>query len=330
MQIRRYSPADKSQWDAFVNASRNGTFLFRRDFMDYHADRFTDHSLIFTDEKGWVALLPANEGPKAEEPDGKRDFFSHQGLTYGGFVLAPRVGTGTLMALFDMTREYLHAAGFCQWHYKQVPFIYHRQPAEDDEYALWRIGSRLDVCNIATAIDLRSPLQAPMEERRGRGQRRATRLGYRVRRLTDPDELCAYWPLIEENLRACHATRPVHSCQEMQLLMRRFPGNIKVWVADAPQEAARREAGILLLFETDTVAHSQYPHASEEGKKDGVMDLLFLHVIEEYKRERPSLRYFDFGISNEQGGRFLNEGLQAQKEGFGAHGVAYRQWCIAV
>ena len=330
MQIRRYSPADKSQWDAFVNASRNGTFLFRRDFMDYHADRFTDHSLIFTDEKGWVALLPANEGPKAEGPDGKRDFFSHQGLTYGGFVLAPRVGTGTLMALFDMTREYLHAASFHQWHYKQVPFIYHRQPAEDDEYALWRIGAHLDVCNIATAIDLRSPLQAPMEERRGRGQRRAARLGYRVRPLSHPDELSAYWPLIEENLRACHATRPVHSCQEMQLLMRRFPVNIKVWVADAPQEAARREAGILLLFETDTVAHSQYPHASEEGKKDGVMDLLFLHVIEEYKRERPSLRYFDFGISNEQGGRFLNEGLQAQKEGFGAHGVAYRQWCIAV
>lgn len=330
MQIRRYSPADKSQWDAFVNASRNGTFLFRRDFMDYHADRFTDHSLIFTDEKGWVALLPANEGPKAEEPDGKREFFSHQGLTYGGFVLAPRVGTGTLMALFDMTREYLHAAGFHLWHYKQVPFIYHRQPAEDDEYALWRIGARLDVCNIATAIDLRSPLQAPMEERRGRGQRRAARLGYRVRPLSHPDELSVYWPLIEENLRACHATRPVHSCQEMQLLMRRFPENIKVWVADAPQEAARREAGILLLFQTDTVAHSQYPHASEEGKKDGVMDLLFLHVLEEMKKERPSLRYFDFGISNEQGGRFLNEGLQSQKEGFGAHGVAYRQWSIPV
>lgn len=348
MQIQRYSPSFKAQWDAFISTSRNGTFLFRRDFMDYHADRFRDHSLIFSDEKGWVAVLPANE-VRTEDTDGAEAVFhSHQGLTYGGFVLAPRVGTGCLMALFDMTRSYLHDAGFKLWRYKQVPYIYHRQPAEDDEYALWRIGAQLSVCNIATAIDLRSPLQAPMEERRGRGKRRAARLGYGVRRLTNPDELGRYWPVIEENLRSCHDTRPVHSCQEMQLLMRRFPENIKVWVADARPAAPERhdgedrhdmqplqgcgatESGIIVVFEADAVAHSQYPHATEQGKKDGVMDLLFLHVLEEYKKERPSLRYFDFGISNEQGGRFLNEGLQTQKEGFGAHGVAYRQWSIPV
>ena len=32
---------------------------------------------------------------------------------------------------------------------------------------------------------------------------------------------------------------------------------------------------------------------------------------------------FDFGISTEQGGRYLNEGLIFQKEGFGARTVVY-------
>lgn len=93
LQIRKYTPADKAQWDKFVETSRNGTFLFRRDFMDYHADRFADHSLIAEDERGWLAVLPANAAGTA--------FHSHQGLTYGGFVLSPRAGAGCVMALFD-------------------------------------------------------------------------------------------------------------------------------------------------------------------------------------------------------------------------------------
>ena len=47
--------------------------------MDYHNDRFKDHSLmVFKDDK-LIALLPANIV----------DFNlrSHQGLTYGGFLL---------------------------------------------------------------------------------------------------------------------------------------------------------------------------------------------------------------------------------------------------
>lgn len=324
MTIHRYTASDKAQWDSFIDASRNGTFLFRRDFMDYHADRFMDHSLICTDEKGWLAVLPANEGNDAE---GTPTLWSHQGLTYGGFVLAPRIGTGMVMALFDAVRCYLRQEGFRQWHYKQVPYIYHRQPAEDDEYALWRIGATLETCNIATAIDLRSPLHIPMEERRGRGQRRALKTGYAVRELTDPEHLTDYWSIIEDNLRTAHATRPVHSCAEMQLLMRRFPTAIRCWVAEKEDGTA---GGVLVMFETEGVAHSQYPHATEEGKQNGVMDLLMLHAIDYYSKKRPSVRYFDFGISNEQGGRFLNEGLQAQKEGFGAHGVTYRQWLITV
>lgn len=345
MNILRYTPTDAAAWDRFIAASRNGTFLFKRGFMDYHADRFTDHSLIITDEKGWVAVLPANEVRTPGSGEGGASLVSHGGLTYGGFVLAPRVGAGTVMALFDMVKVYLKRAGFTSWYYKQVPYIYHRQPAEDDEYALWRIGAKLEVCNLATAIDLRSLLTPALEERRGRGQRRALKLGYTVRELTDPAELSLYWPIIDRNLQTCHNTRPVHTAEEMQLLMRRFPQQIRCWVADhaladkqtdataeaqtdALPDAGR--AGIFVLFDDGLVAHSQYPHATPEGKQNGVMDLLILHVLDYFRRERPDIRYFDFGISNEDGGRFLNEGLQAQKEGFGARGVTYRQWKIEV
>lgn len=316
LQIRKYTPADKAQWDKFVETSRNGTFLFRRDFMDYHADRFADHSLIAEDERGWLAVLPANAAGTA--------FHSHQGLTYGGFVLSPRAGAGCVMALFDAVQDFLRHRGFTAWLYKQVPYIYHRQPSEDEEYALWRIGASLEVCNLAATIDLQSPLLPAQEERRGRGKRRALKAGYRIAPLAGPADLDAYWPIIDTNLMTCHATRPVHTCAEMQLLMGRFPHNIRAWGATLDG----LPAGILLMFDTQMVAHSQYPHATAEGKQQGVMDLLILNALDYYRTERSDLRYFDFGISNEQGGRFLNEGLQAQKEGFGGRGVTYKQWLI--
>ena len=74
ISIQRYTPEHKRLWDEFVAKSKNATFLHFRDYMDYHADRFTDHSLMAFDAKGNVlALLPANI-------DGDT-LHSHQGLT---------------------------------------------------------------------------------------------------------------------------------------------------------------------------------------------------------------------------------------------------------
>ena len=47
MDIRRYTPEKADEWNRFVAQSKNGTFLFDRRYMDYHADRFQDHSLMF-------------------------------------------------------------------------------------------------------------------------------------------------------------------------------------------------------------------------------------------------------------------------------------------
>ncbi len=49
MTIIPYSINRKETWDAFVQASKNGTFLLQRNFMDYHSDRFFDCSLLIYD-----------------------------------------------------------------------------------------------------------------------------------------------------------------------------------------------------------------------------------------------------------------------------------------
>ena len=69
------------EWDAFVRTSKNGTFLHERRFMDYHADRFSDCSLMIYEDNELVALFPANWDAN------EFVLYSHQGLTYGGLLL---------------------------------------------------------------------------------------------------------------------------------------------------------------------------------------------------------------------------------------------------
>ena len=123
MNIRKYTADDKALWNTFVESSKNGTFLHKRDYMEYHSDRFEDHSLLFLSEKNKVvALLPANI---------KDDIlYSHQGLTYGGLILSAVTSLNDVMEMFDILKAYMSDNGISSLLYKQIPSIYHRCPSD--------------------------------------------------------------------------------------------------------------------------------------------------------------------------------------------------------
>ncbi|MCD8288728.1 MAG: GNAT family N-acetyltransferase [Prevotella sp.] len=318
--LRRYSPDLAAAWDTFVDTSKNGTFLFRRAYMDYHSDRFADCSLLFYNAKGnLLALLPAN---LATDDDGTRTLFSHQGLTYGGFVLGAKATANDVLDLFQTTIDYLRANDIHTLCYKQMPVCYHLYPAEEDEYALWRMGATLSVCNISSAVELNNPYFAiAPEERRRRGTKRAAKAEYTIKETKD---IVPFWRILEANLMERHGVKPVHTVEEMKRLMASFPDEIKCFTANKDGQS---EAGAVMYLTRQT-AHVQYISSSPTGKADGALDLLFTTLINKFKTQ--GYRYFDFGTSNEDRGRKLNSGLIAQKEGFGARGIAYKQWILNI
>ena len=95
--IRRYTSEDFALWNAFISNAKNVTFLFHRDFMEYHSDKFQDFSLLVFDEDKLVSVLPAN---RIEET-----IFSHQGLTYGGFVFESKIKLGEVIAITKAVTE---------------------------------------------------------------------------------------------------------------------------------------------------------------------------------------------------------------------------------
>jgi hypothetical protein len=96
IEVRKYKISDKELWNDFVSSAKNATFLFNRDFMEYHKDRFEDYSLLCFHKDKLVGILPANiVGNKV---------YSHQGLTYGGLVLNESIG---LLNAFDIYKSIL-------------------------------------------------------------------------------------------------------------------------------------------------------------------------------------------------------------------------------
>lgn len=309
MEIRRYRREDKELWNSFVSKARNATFLFDRNYMDYHADRFDDNSFMFYHKGKLKAVLPANVAGDT--------LYSHQGLTYGGLLLDKKATVEDVLECFDSLNSWLRENGISKVVYKALPWIYQQYPSEEDLYALtWKCKAQLISRNIASTIVIDNKLK--FAESRKSGIRKALSLNIEVGESNDVD---GFWHVLEDNLGNRYNAKPVHTASEMKLLMSRFPNNIKLYVAKINGEIV----GGTLIYVTPQVVHTQYISASVEGKKHGALDLLFDYII---NKVYANCRYFDFGKSTEQGGAYLNEPLIFQKEGFGGRGVCYDwyQW----
>lgn len=309
--VARYKPEYAEVWNEFIGASNTGTFLFDRGFMEYHADRFVDHSLMFFSDEKLIAVLPANKSDM--------QLRSHGGLTYGGFVLPARCSSVTVLALFDALINYARSMGFESVLYKPVPSIYHSVPSEAERYALYRCNARLVRSDLSTAVWLPEPQKISASRRQG--AKKALKAGLQVR---ETGNWPRFWRLLEGVLSEQHDSLPTHTLAEIEELAQRFPENITLIEAF---DAGEKVYAGAVLFDCGVTVHAQYLAASDEGRNNGALNAVILDMVQNRFAER---RWFDFGISTEAAGRVLNEGLLRQKEMFGGSALVYDQFEIAL
>ena len=308
-EIRRYTPSDKLAWDRYVAKARNATFLFYRDYMDYHADRVKDHSLMFYVGHHLHSVLPANIVGDT--------LYSHQGLTYGGLVMSIDVTAADVIQLFIELNEWLKVAGIKRVVYKPVPWVYRQHAAEEDLYPLfWICKARIVSRDIGTVIFMQQHLRWRKDRRRRLRNSKVN--GVEVKR---EDNFRAFWPVLENNLADRHGVRPVHTVEEIELLHSRFPHHIVQYNAYYKGSVV---AG-LTFYLSPQVLHGQYCSSTPEGKEVGAVDAIYERAMYE---DFPDDAYLDFGRSTEGDGSLLNGGWIAQKEGFGARAVVYDSYEI--
>ncbi len=304
MKIINYTIDYKSLWNEFVKNSKNAHFFFQREYMEYHNDRFEDFSLmVFDDTNKLISILPANIQDKT--------LYSHQGLTFGGVLVDDKMKTETMLDIFELFKIYVKEQNITKVIYKCIPYIYHIKPSEEDRYALFRNDAKLIRRDVTSTIDLTEQI------RYSKGRKwtinKAKKEAIEIFESTDYN---VFWELLTDVLESSHDAKPVHTLQEIQKLVSMYPKNIKLFVA----ETNNKIVSGALIYENKKIVHTQYLATSELGKEIGALDLLIDNLIKDIYKHK---KYFDFGISNENGGMYLNTGLIAQKEGFGARAVMH-------
>lgn len=304
--IIQYTQDKAVEWNQFIARSKNGTFLFDRAYMDYHSDRFQDHSLMVYRREKLYALLPANA-------DEHGVWWSHRGLTYGGLVMDEHCRAAEIRDIFLLLNDYLTKHDFQKVIYKHIPWIYSLLPSEEDLFALTNIcHAIIRSRDITSVVFLRHPL--PFSTLRKRGVKKALKEGLTIE---EGNDYAAYWRLLEETLQLRHQAKPVHSLSEIQLLQSRFPKNIRLFVVRKGVEII----GGTVLYVNGKTVKTQYIATNEEGRRSGALDLMFLQLLRMFTAE--GLEYFDFGTSNLVRNDDLHDTLIFQKEGFGGRAVCY-------
>lgn len=302
MNVNKYTDQYKEHWNRFNTTSKNGLFLFDINYLFYHADRFNDHSLIVEDNKNVTkAIFPACA------IDNK--IYSHAGLTFGSLITGHDIKAKEVLEIVSDICNYYRQQGFTEIIYKTIPYIFHKYCADEDLYALYRMEAQLIRRDISSVIPLKNKIRFSETKRQLIAKCKKNNVT-----VSEVKNFTSYWSLLEEVLLKFN-TKPVHSLQEITLLAELFPNHIKLYEA---RVEGRLAAGIV-IYDYGQVVHTQYMASSEEGRKIGALDYINHYLINDVYAER---EFYSFGISTEDKGMKLNEGLIQQKENMGARAVA--------
>lgn len=306
IRVEQYQPGHAAAWDALVEASANGPFLFRRSYLDYHQDRFEDCSWLVWQGLRLRAVFVAGRARNSATP---ATLVAHPGLAYGGLVTAGTAKTPEIMAWLDALRAVWRAAGFRQLLLKPVPRVFCRQPSDAALFWLHQQGAHLAARELNSVVDLTRPFRIGTW-RRG-NLRKARHHGVAVSCSAADADYAAFWELLTVNLRHAHSRQPVHTLAEICQLRDQNPGHLELWVACLANEVV---GGVLVFQDArQGFVHTQYIGGSPRGKQVGAVDAVLAELLQ---CKPAAFQRLSFGISTVQG--VVNPGLLNQKEGFGA------------
>ena len=296
-KVRKYTQEDHRIWDDFIDNSKNSTFIFKRDFMEYHKERFEDFSLICFKNNLLVAILPAHKIDSTT-------IGSHLGLTYGGIVVRKSETFDNILLIIDKLLFYLHTNHIEKLIYKPIYKYYNVIGSDEIAFAKFLIKAKLINRQVSSVINLQHKLR--MSHNRTRNIRKASKSGITIKEVKTCGE---FWnKILIPNLKTKFNSEPVHSLEEITLLQRRFPNNIRQFNAYMGDKIL---AGAT-LFVTPYVARVQYNSSHIKAGNTGASDLLYFKLINNYFVDK---NYFDFGTSFDSEG--LNNGLLTWKESYG-------------
>jgi hypothetical protein len=312
--VRNYNESDAEAWDQFLSGCTNGVFLGSRAFLSYHGNRFVDRSVIVESGGRWIGVFPA-----AEAPGRIGRITSHPGSTFGGLFFESDLRAEGQVAVHRAVIEHFRRSGYSEFLIRPVPTFYRKDPIEDDIHAITRLGATLEGTKPTCTLSLKGWGRLGLTKGRKSTRNKASKAGVLIEE--GFEHLETFWRLLEYNLSERHQVRPVHSFEEFQDLIRRFPERIRLTIARYQGECVAGAA----YFLHDRLVHTQYLSSNELGRSLSALDALIFEGIADSKRR--GMEWFDFGTNHTPEGS-IDENLFFYKQSFGAG--SFNQWSFLI
>lgn len=310
ISIKPYSLEVKKDWDKVLDNSINGTFLHRREFIEYHGDRFEDASLVIYHEDVPVAIFPA-------EKEGN-SIFSHRGLTYAGWILIDGLRLKDIQEIIEITQAFYQHLGIERLEVRMVPDFFAKESQKDLKIAIQNGGGESVFTSVHHCIGL--PFKIKNKGKKW-GKNKAIKAGLKIEVSND---FSSFWEdILIHNLWERHRVSPTHSLLEMKYLAKTFSDNIKLFTVKHEEVLL---AGAV-VFKTATTAHLQYVAANQTGRKSKALDYLMSFLIEE---EFSHKFFLNMGVSHVPETGKINQGLVNWKESFGGSPVAVNTFQVII
>ncbi len=286
MKIIEYSGEWKEKWDAFVEASNNGTMFHLQRFFDYHKpDKFKFNHLIFLEKNRIAAVLPGSLLKN-------NVFESPIGASYGSIVTKD-LKFNKAMQIVSTLLEYGRQKGIKEFLLTPAPLIYEMYPNQNLDFALLWQGFKYQLHYISSAIKLDKSLEiiSRFQATVRRNIRKTLKdKNIRVEINNRYDE---FYPILLKN-KARHNIKPTHSYEDLLKLKELLPCKLKlfmVYYKDIPI------GGSLMFYPNKNVALCFYNMLLYEYSQYKPIQRVMYEVVKD--ATQLGYKYVDIGVSQD-------------------------------
>lgn len=321
LSIEKFGTENEEKWDNFIiKDSINGTFLHSRKFLNYHKNRFNDHSLLIKNGTNIVAIVPACEIVEDE----KRTFYSHKGSTFGGIVINSNFNNiHHVDSVISILEQYLNEQGFNKIVLKNTSELFTKGNTSLLDYYYFKYGYK-SYNELSLFIDFNqydSIIENNFSTSKRRDFKYSLKYNLEFKILKTDYEINNFYKLLVLSLKN-HNTKPAHSLEELlNFKNNRFSDIVEFYGVYYKDNLI---AGSMVFNFNNTVFHTQYLASNSAYSNYYPMNFLNYNLIKEAYINNFS--FFSFGISTEEQGKVLNTSLAQFKEGFGTMGSINRTY----
>ena len=297
MKIIKYSDTFFDLWDEFVKNSKNGTIFHTRKFLSYHKNKFVDESILIYKKNKLIGLFPAIEF--------ENKIVSHRGSTYGGLIVGVKNSLKDSLNMWQLIKEYYQK----EIEFRDSEYIFHKYPSREVIFSAKKAGFKEVYEELSTCLNL-SRIKFT------KGRKWAITKCKNLKIVFDDNDYVSYYEILKNNLKK-HNSTPTHTLEEMKLLKELLPQN---YFLVTIYQDNKMIAGVWLVLATSWTAHTFYIAQNYNFSEYQPLSCVMKFIIEYLQKN--SFKYLNFGISTENMGEIINEGLFEFKESFGGFGVS--------